>query len=154
MQAENISSKKNNDLKDRVWRCCRPVENTAAHPSPSAAHTNAHRSAHGRACGPFEQLLAEMLSLSLAEDVSEHRPPIQTAEVKSAREEYGCYTSLLTWQQEQSVLSGLMVFKYKLSQLLFRFVRIYQGAEFSEGSYNPEKDMWTEGDCVYSTRLS
>lgn len=118
-----------------------PVENTAVHPSASPVHTNAHSlSSFWLRCCHY---LRQRKSLNTDHQFS------QTAEVKSAREEYGCYASPLTWQQEQSVLSGPMVFKYKLPQLLFRFVRIYQGVEFSEGLYNPEKDVDRGRLCLF-----
>lgn len=50
-----------------------------------------------------------------------------------------------------------MAFKYKLPHALIQICQIfviYQGVEFSEGLYNPEEGVWTEGDWVYSTRLS
>lgn len=91
---------KKSDLKDGVWRFCRPVENTAVHPcSPSVClfmlltHTGIStyvstctqfESTYGRLCS---QLLAEM-SLSPAEKVSFS----QTAKVNGVNDVHGCYT--------------------------------------------------------------
>lgn len=63
-----------------------------------------------------------------AQEASERRPPIQTAELTIAREEHGWSKPPLTWQREQTVLSGPLAFKYKLPHALIQICQNISGS--------------------------